>query len=102
MTYVSLNNISHISLLYCNYPGMIAEDGGEGSLEDFKDIKLTPSMDKIYQKAAPGSDLNLAKDEIAMFKKCKTHEEIENCLRQVLLDRFRAYKKVCVASCTET
>ena len=81
---------------------MIADDGGEGSLEDFKDIKLTPSMDKIYQKAAPGSDLNLAKDEIAMFKKCKTHEEIENCLRQVLLDRFRAYKKVCVASCTET
>ena len=74
---------------------MIAEDGGDGSLEDFSGVKLTSVMDKIYQKAAPGSDLNLAKDEIAMFKKCKTHDEIENCLRQVLLDRFRAYKKVC-------
>ena len=75
--------------------GMIAEDGGDGSLEDFSGIKLTNEkvMDKLYLKARPGSDLNLAKDEIAMFKKCKTHEEVENCLRQVLLDRFRAYKK---------
>lgn len=76
--------------------GMIAEDGGDGSLEDFSGIKLSPNekvMDKLYQKAAPGSDLNLSKDEIAMFKKCKSHEEVENCLRQVLLDRFRAYKK---------
>lgn len=74
--------------------GMIAEDGGDGSLDDFKDIKLTNAkvMDKLYLKAAPGSDLNLSKDEIAMFKKCKTHEEVENCLRQVLLNRFRAYK----------
>jgi hypothetical protein len=76
--------------------GMIAEDGGDGSLEDFAAIKLSPNekvMDKLYQKAAPGSDLNLSKDEIAMFKKCKTHEEVEQTLRQVLLDRFRAYKK---------
>mmetsp|Transcript_15129 Transcript_15129/g.32070 ORF Transcript_15129/g.32070 Transcript_15129/m.32070 type:complete len:323 (-) Transcript_15129:32-1000(-) len=75
--------------------GMIAVDGGDGSLEDFKGIKLTNEkvMDKLYQKAAPGSDLNLSKDEIAKFKKCKSHEEVENCLRQVLLDRFRAYKK---------
>eukprot|EP01083_Nonionella_stella_P020219 56041_1 len=75
--------------------GMIAEDGGDGSLDDFAGIKLTNEkvMDKLYQKAAPGSDLNLAKDEIDMFKKCKTHEEVESCLRQVLLDRFRAYKK---------
>ena len=75
---------------------MIAEDGGDGSLEDFAAIKLSPNekvMDKLYQKAAPGSDLNLSKDEIAMFKKCKTHEEVEQTLRQVLLDRFRAYKK---------
>ena len=75
---------------------MIAEDGGDGSLEDFAAIKLSPNekvMYKLYQKAAPGSDLNLSKDEIAMFKKCKTHEEVEQTLRQVLLDRFRAYKK---------
>lgn len=75
--------------------GMIAEDGGDGSLDDFKGIKLTNEkvMDKLYLKAAPGSDLNLSKDEIALFKKCKTHDDVENCLRQVLLDRFRAYKK---------
>lgn len=75
--------------------GMIAEDGGEGSLEDFRGIKLTNGkvMDKLYQKAAPGSDLNLSKDEIDKFKKCKSHEEVEDCLRLVLLDRFRAYKK---------
>lgn len=74
---------------------MIAEDGGEGSLDDFKGIKLTNEkvMDKLYQKAAPGSDLNLSKDEIALFKKCKTHDDVENTLRQVLLERFRAYKK---------
>ncbi|KAL7544745.1 hypothetical protein ACHAWF_008101 [Thalassiosira exigua] len=75
--------------------GMIAEDGGDGSLDDFKGIKLTNEkvMDKLYQKAAPGSDLNLSKDEIATFKKCKSHGDVENCLRQILLDRFRAYKK---------
>lgn len=75
--------------------GMIAEDGGDGSLEDFAGIKLSNAkvMDKLYQKAAPGSDLNLSKDEIARFKKCKSHEEVEGCLRQVLLERFRAYKK---------
>jgi len=75
--------------------GMIAEDGGDGSLDDFKEINLTNEkvMDKLYKKAAPGSDLNLSKDEIAMFKKCSSHNQIENCLRQVLLDRFRAYKK---------
>lgn len=74
--------------------GMIAGDGGEGSLDDFKGIKLSAKgMDKLYQKAAPGNDLNLAVDEISMFKQCKNHEEVENCLRQVLLARFRAYKK---------
>ena len=74
---------------------MIAQDGGDGSLDDFKGIKLTNEkvMDKLYKNAAPGSDLNLSKDEITMFKKCKTHEEVENCLRRVFLDRFRAYKK---------
>ena len=81
------------------YAGMIAEDGGDGSLDDFKGIKLTNEkvMDKLYLKAAPGSDLNLSKDEIALFKKCKTHDDVENCLRQVLLDRFREYKKIGVA-----
>ena len=74
---------------------MIAEDGGDGSLDDFAGITLTNAkvMDKLYTNAKSGSDLNLSKDEIAMFNKCKTHEEVEQCLRQVLLDRFRAYKK---------
>jgi hypothetical protein len=79
--------------------GMIATDGGDGTLEDFAGVKLSPSeatMDKLYSNAATGSDLNLSKDEIETFKKLgkkATHEDIENCLRQVLLDRFRAYKK---------
>ena len=85
----------HNVIIYSIHIGMIAEDGGDGSLDDFKGIKLRNEkvMDKLYKNAAPGSDLNLSKDEIAMFKKCKTHEEVENCLRQVFLDRFRAYKK---------
>ena len=73
---------------------MIAEDGGDGSLDDFKDMKLTNSktMDKLYMKG-DHSDLNLSKAEGALFKKCKTHDEVEAQLRQVFLDRFRAYKK---------
>ncbi|KAL9190384.1 hypothetical protein ACHAXT_007595 [Thalassiosira profunda] len=74
--------------------GMIAEDGGDGSLDDFKDMKLTnaKTMDKLYMKG-DHSDLNLSKAEGALFKKCKTHDEVEAQLRQVFLDRFRAYKK---------
>ena len=74
---------------------MIAVDGGLGSLEDFSGIKLTNEkvIGKLYRSAAPGSDLNLSKDEIPMFKDCTTHDEVENALRRVLLDRFRAYKR---------
>lgn len=97
--------IDNIKLIFLHLPakkkydptvgdlGMIATDGGDGSLEDFAGINLSPNQVNI---AAPGSDLNLSKDEIETFKKLgkkATHEEIENCLRQVLLDRFRAYKK---------
>jgi hypothetical protein len=67
---------------------------GLGLLDDFNGIKLLSNekhMDKLYQSAAPGSDLNLSKDEIAMFKKnCKTHDDIKKCLRQVLLNQFQA------------
>ena len=74
---------------------MIATDGGEGCLADFDGLKLSNSsvMDKMYKKAAPGSDLNLSKVEIAKFKGLKSHEEIETCLKEVLLARFRSYKK---------
>jgi|EP00970_Alexandrium_tamarense_P011093 hypothetical protein len=78
---------------------MIAADGGDGSLDDFAGIKLDKNaitLDKLYQNAAPGSDLNLSKDEIDKFKKLgkkASHEDIEKCLRQILLDRFHAYKK---------
>lgn len=85
---------------------MIAEDGGEGSLEDFAGVKLDPNgdvMDKLYHDAKAGSDLNLSTEEINMFKqldKKASHERIEQCLRQVLLDRFRAYKKNGLVRCT--
>ena len=50
-----------------------------GLLDDFNAIQLLSNekhIDKLYQSAAPGSDLNLSKDEIAMFKKnCKTHDK---------------------------
>jgi hypothetical protein len=72
---------------------MIAEDGGDGSLDDFKGIEISEKFADSYKKAAPGSEFNLSKDEIALFKKCKSHDDVENCLRQILLDRFRAYKK---------
>jgi hypothetical protein len=66
---------------------------------DFKDVKLNPNsdvMDKLYNDAKAGSDLNLSSDEIEAFNrlgKKASHDEIEQCLRQVLLNRFRAYKK---------
>ena len=97
--------IAHCRDPYCLSPvmlfcfvatiGMIAVDGGLGSLEDFSGIKLTNEkvVGKLYRSAAPGSDLKLSKDEIPMFKDCKTHDEVENALRKVLLDRFRAYKR---------
>jgi hypothetical protein len=78
---------------------MIAEDGGDGSLTDFEGVFLHPNgstMDKLYHDAKAGSDLNLSNDEIAIFQKLgkkATHEDIEKCLHQVLLDRFRAYKQ---------
>ena len=78
---------------------MIAEDCGDGSLEDFAGVKLDPNsnvMDKLYHDAKAGSDLNLSSDEIKMFKQLgnkATHNEIEQCLRRVLLNRFREYKK---------
>jgi len=99
--------IENVKVLFLNSPakkeydptveslGMIAASGGEGSLEDFTNLKLTNAtvMDKLYKKSAPGSDLNLAKSEIAKFKGLKTHDEIEKCLHQILLERYRAYKK---------
>jgi hypothetical protein len=78
---------------------MIADDGGDGTLEDFAGVKLDPNgdaMDKLYRDAKAGSDLNLSSGEIEMFKKLgkkASHDDIEHCLRQVLLNRFRAYKK---------
>lgn len=79
--------------------GMIAEDGGEGSLADFAGVNLEPNgstMDKIYLDAKAGSDLNLSKEEIEEFNKLgkqASHDDVEHCLRRVLLARFRSYKK---------
>ncbi len=79
--------------------GMIAENGKDGNLEDFAGVKLEPNgdvMKKLYLGASPGSDLNLSKEEIEKFKKLgksASRDDIEHCLRQILLDRFRAYKK---------
>ncbi|KAL3817600.1 hypothetical protein ACHAXA_006489 [Cyclostephanos tholiformis] len=74
---------------------MIAVDGGLGSLDDFSGIKLSneKATVKLYQSAAPGSSLNLSKDEIPSFRNCKTQHEVEDALRRILLDRFRAYKR---------
>lgn len=105
--HIKAAKIENVKVLFFNSPakkeydptveslGLIAAGGGEGSLEDFNNLKLTNAsvMDKLYKKSAPGSDLNLSKSEITKFKGLKTHDEIEKCLHQVLLDRFRAYKK---------
>ena len=45
---------------------MIAQDGGDGSIEDFSGVKLDPNgdvMDKLYHDAKAGSDLNEAGKE---------------------------------------
>lgn len=74
---------------------MIAVDGGMGSLGDFKGIKLSNgrSVDKLYRSASPGSNLNLSEDEIPIFANCTTHDEVEEALRRILLDRYRAYRR---------
>lgn len=104
------NKLENVKEIFISFPkkkefdptvtelGMIAEDGGDGSLDDFSEIKLEPNganMTKTYLKAAAGSAVNLSKEEIALFKKLKGKDQVdvEECLRQILLDRFRAYKK---------
>eukprot|EP00956_Cyclotella_meneghiniana_P020172 scaffold35253_cov97-Cyclotella_meneghiniana.AAC.1 len=79
--------------------GMIAEDGGDGSLEDFAGVKLDPNsdvMDKLYHDAKAGSDLNLSTEEINKFKqldKKASHEQIEQCLRQAGISSYARGKK---------
>jgi hypothetical protein len=99
LLYIPFDPYESYAYVYCLSSEMIAEDGGDGSLDDFKGVKLNPNsdvMDKLYNDAKAGSDLNLSSDEIEAFNvlgKKASHDEIEQCLRQVLLNRFRAYKK---------
>ena len=74
-----------------------------GTLADFADIRLEPNakeMTKLYLNAAPGTVLNLSKQEIAAWKAIKRgdgdkheRERVEQHLQQVLLDRYITYTK---------
>ena len=104
--HIKITNLDTAKEIYLNSPlkkeydptveslGMIAVDGGLGSMDDFSCMKLSnysKVMNKLYKAASPGSDLNLSKEEIFMFQQRK--EDVEKCLHQVLLDRYRAYKQ---------
>ena len=75
---------------------MIAVDGGMGSLEDFRDIELSNdgALERPYRSASssPGTNLNLSADEIPHFASCETRDEVEDALRRILLNRYRAYR----------
>jgi hypothetical protein len=70
-----------------------------GSLQDFAGLRLVPGgseMAKKYINASPGSELNLAADEIAAFNALKgkpdATQAVEQQLRAMLLARYRAYR----------
>lgn len=104
--HIKITNLEIAKEIYLNSPlkkeydptidslGMIAVDCGLGSIDDFS-FKLSNyskiMMNKLYKSASPGSDLNLSQEEIVMFQNRK--EDVEICLHQVLLDRYRAYKQ---------
>ncbi len=74
---------------------------GEGSLDDFRRLHLDPnpdSMAKTFVNAKPRSGLNLSREEIAAFNALKEGEgslaeRVEAQGRQVLLERYRAYRQ---------
>ena len=108
--HIKIPNLDIAKEIYLNSPlkkeydptveslGMIAVDG-LGSIDDFSCIKLgkdyTKVMNKLYNSACPGYDLNLSTEEIVMFqqKQRKKDEDVTNCLHQVLLNRYRSYKQ---------
>jgi hypothetical protein len=72
---------------------------GEGSLEDFKNLRITPATAQRYLDASPGTDLNLDTAEIAAFAALKARhlggdavQPVEDQLHSMLLARYRAYR----------
>ena len=73
-----------------------------GTLADFEKAVLQPNPDKEakrYLDAEPGSTLNLDEKEIAAFQALKSAskgkasvKDVEQLVRQGLLDRFQAYR----------
>ena len=107
--HIKIPNLDIAKEIYLNSPlkkeydptveslGMIAVDG-LGSIDDFSCIKLgkdyTKVMNKLYNSACPGYDLNLSTEEIVMFQQQrKKEEDVTQCLHQVLLNRYRSYKQ---------
>lgn len=76
---------------------------GEGTLADFAGVTLQPNPEKEarrYLEVEPGSDLNLDAKEMATFRALKGSGEekavpvqkVEAAARQLLLDRYQAYR----------
>ena len=67
----------------------------EGSLEDFKSLKLV--MTKEFLDAKPGNKLNLSTEEITAFNALKgkpnAEHEAEAQFRKMLLARYQDYRK---------
>jgi hypothetical protein len=114
--HIKITNLDTAKEIYLNSPlkkeydptveslGMItAVDGdgdgdGLGSIDDFSCMKLgdnyTKVINKLYNSACPGFDLNLSKEEIVMFQQQQQQrKDVTKCLHQVLLNRYRAYKQ---------
>ena len=85
--------------------GLIASDriNEEGSLESFQNVSFSPNyLEEVtrYSRAKAGSEFNLSTHEIETFKslrlagRSKIDERVvSSALRQVLLSRYRAYRK---------
>jgi hypothetical protein len=69
---------------------------GEGSLEDFDRLDLETNandLNKAYLNASPGTELNLSQEEIEAFNKLNDAGLVVKQFREMLLDRYRAYRK---------
>ena len=70
------------------------EFAGAGSLSDLTRLEISDDIARALVNARPGSALNLSAAEIAAFNALRgaTTDAVQHQLRQMLLERYRAYR----------
>jgi len=67
---------------------------GDGSLDALAGLSLSSDEKQRYARAEAGDDLNLSSSEIAALKALGGDaSRVEAALKQILLDRYRAYRQ---------